>query len=186
MSFFTIQDIQLIGRRSLATRSAKSILREQSELFKPSQKYDIFLSHSFSDAELVLGVAKVLERAGLSVYVDWIEDPHLDRSNVTQKVAEYIRERMKSCGSLVYATSKNSTTSKWMPWELGFFDGYKPGKIHIFPLLEKSSDSFKGQEYLSLYPVLTKELLFKTGAAIPSGIKKYPRVIPTGNLKIWL
>lgn len=48
-----------------------------------SQRFDIFLSHSIRDSELVLGVKVVLEDAGKSVYIDWIEDPALDRAQVS-------------------------------------------------------------------------------------------------------
>ena len=37
--------------------------------------YDIFLSHSSSDAEIVAGLKLEIEDLGFSVYVDWIEGP---------------------------------------------------------------------------------------------------------------
>jgi hypothetical protein len=42
-----------------------------------------------------------------------------------------------------------------MPWELGFFDGFK-GRVAIVPLNENQFDinEFKGQEYLGIYPYL--------------------------------
>lgn len=40
--------------------------------------------------------------------------------------------------------------------ELGYFDG-KKGKVIILPVLKKENDNFRGQEYLGLYPFLTKE-----------------------------
>ncbi len=48
----------------------------------------LFLSHSTSDAEIILGVKGVLEDYGKTVYVDWLEDPQLDRRNVTAASAE--------------------------------------------------------------------------------------------------
>lgn len=38
-----------------------------------------------------------------------------------------------------------------MPWELGYFDGIK-GVVATLPIANASSDSFKRQEYLKLYP----------------------------------
>jgi hypothetical protein len=42
-----------------------------------SRTFDVFLSHSVRDALLILGLRKLLEKEGLTVYVDWIEDKDL-------------------------------------------------------------------------------------------------------------
>ncbi|WP_169775037.1 hypothetical protein [Pseudomonas sp. CES] len=73
-----------------------------------------------------------------------------------KETAAILRERMKSSRSMMYIATGNSSGSKWMPWELGFFDGHKPGRVAILPLQDSESQSFEGQEYLGLYPVVTK------------------------------
>jgi len=156
MRYFTLNEARTSGRLEKGHQTASNKLQEYVNSYSAYKAYDIFLSHSFSDAELILGVKKLLESQGHSVYVDWVEDPHIDRKNVTKQVAEHIRGRMKSCRSLIYATSDNASNSKWMPWELGFFDGYKPGQVFVMPVLERENDNFDGREYLSLYPVLGK------------------------------
>jgi hypothetical protein len=133
----------------------KGIITEsiRAQLQAPATKvYDIFLSHSTNDAEEVLGLKLTLEDLGYSVYVDWIEDPQLDRSNVTKATADKLRERMKSCKSLFYAYSVNATNSKWMPWELGYFDALKD-KAAVLPIraVADSNDTYTGSEYLGLY-----------------------------------
>lgn len=118
--------------------------------------YDIFLSHSFHDAELILGVREILQRTGKRVYVDWIDDPQLDRSHVTRGTAAQLRMRMIQCSSMVYAATAASTASKWMPWELGYFDGRKGREaIAIMPLVDFAGQSV-GQEYLGIYPTIEK------------------------------
>ena len=63
----------------------KSLLSESSVNFsKGKRSFDIFLSHSYSDKELILGIMKVLENFGYSIYIDWIEDYGMDRNNVTR------------------------------------------------------------------------------------------------------
>lgn len=110
------------------------------------------MSHSFKDAEVIAGLKLLLERNGLSVYVDWIEDAQLDRSQVTAETAGTLRRRMKNCAFLLYATSESSPNSKWMPWELGYFDGLNDSDmVGIMPIVESDGDDFKGQEYLGLY-----------------------------------
>jgi hypothetical protein len=107
--------------RSLITEK----INEQATLSARLNTFDIFLSHSSSDAELVVGLKLTLEDMGFTVYVDWIEDPKLSRSDVTKETAMALKARMKQCKSLLYAFSENASNSKWMPWELGYFDGIK-------------------------------------------------------------
>jgi len=114
--------------------------------------FDIFMSHSYQDAEVIAGVKVIIERSGLSAYVDWIEDAQMDRTRVTAYTANMLRQRMSHCRFLLYATSKASPNSKWMPWELGYFDGLKAGNVGILPMVQTAGDTFNGQEYLGLYP----------------------------------
>lgn len=117
--------------------------------------FDVFLSHSFLDALAVLGLKKLLERERLTVYVDWIVDKDLDRSTPSGATAERLRKRMTSCRSMVYATSRNASTSRWMPWELGYFDGtHSPEHVSICPIETGSAGQFHGEEYLGLYKSL--------------------------------
>jgi len=119
-----------------------------------STSFDIFLSHSFEDAEVVLGVKVLLEGEGLSVYVDWIEDALVDRSRVNAQTADLLRSRMNHSKYLLYASSVASPDSKWMPWELGYFDGRRPGHVGVLPIVQYAGSRFEGVEYLSLYPVI--------------------------------
>lgn len=49
------------------------------------ERFDIFLSHSIKDRELVYGVKVLLEEMHYSVYVDWVDDEQLDRERVDRK-----------------------------------------------------------------------------------------------------
>lgn len=137
-------------------------LRESSSISLDSisfDSFDIFLSHSYSDREIIPALKKTLESYGFSVYVDWITDHLLSRDNVTKKTAAVLQKRMKQSKCLIYATSENSSTSKWMPWELGYFDGIKDKMVGILPLKKYSNnfkDNFEGEEYLGLYYYINK------------------------------
>lgn len=124
---------------------------------KSHSTFDIFLSHSYLDMSVVKGLFLELTSLGYKVYVDWIIDPHLDRKNVTIESAELIRKRMKNSKSLLLAISTNASTSKWMPWELGFVDG-NTSKCGIIPVSDRlhPSESYQGFEYLKLYPFIKK------------------------------
>lgn len=143
-------------RKGLYAKSAVEILNEVTAA-AVSQSYDVFLSHSVKDADLVLGISNFLGDFGLTVYIDWIADKQLNRADVTSKTADVLRGRMKTSRSLLYITTENSAESKWMPWECGFFDGLK-GKVAVVPIRKTStSNEYKGQEYLGLYPYVLKE-----------------------------
>ena len=132
----------------------KSLLLESYDEFSIGKRnFDIFLSHSYSDKELILGIKTALENFKYSVYIDWIQDSSMDRANVTKDNALWIKERMKASKCLLYATSSNSSSSKWMPWELGFMDGFKD-KVSIFPVSKGYETSYKGNEYLGIYPYI--------------------------------
>jgi len=89
----------------------------------------------------------------------------VSRDNVTSETADLLRKRMKQSKSLIYIATQNSTESKWMPWELGYFDGFSDGSVAVLPLLENSSSSFVGQEYLGLYPKVEKGQYSDTGGS---------------------
>lgn len=145
-----------MNARSYVSKSASQILTEDSRRFSASDRYDVFLSHAYKDGDLILGVKSLIEEQGLTLYVDWIDDSELDRGKVTRNTAKVLRQRMRASSCLVYAYSANAGESLWMPWELGYFDGFKPAFVWILPLVFESDSEFKGQEYLGLYPPVEK------------------------------
>jgi hypothetical protein len=151
MSYYTKNYLRKITQYDLKSISYTRLINEGKE----SKSFDIFLSHSYADKEFIKGLYIELTNKGHSVYVDWIIDPQFSRTNVTKDTVNKIRERMKQSKSLVYATSKNASTSKWMPWELGYMDGNK-GKCAILPIMETESGTFNGQEFLSVYPIISR------------------------------
>lgn len=161
MALFTENLVRARARKEKSktvyfNKSESVILLEESRAFNKSKVYDIFLSHSSKDAELILGIKGILEDLGYTVYVDWIDDPQLNRTDVTKSTANVLRERMSASKSLFYVTTDNAITSKWMPWECGYFDGFKE-KVAITPIKKISSnDRYQGQEYLGIYPYTVK------------------------------
>lgn len=161
MAYFTKSEARTAAARSRGLQTSFGstpgrILKESVTAVTAADRFDVFLSHSIVDAEIVLGIKQLLEESGFKVYVDWVEDAQLDRRAVTKETAAVLRQRMMQSQSLIYLSSDNSSTSKWMPWELGFFDGFKPGGVAIMPILDNPTDTFRGQEYLGLYPIVQK------------------------------
>lgn len=142
---------------------AKANFANESVLFSEQRKstdykFDVFLSHSFLDRDEVLGIYRELTALGFSVYVDWLVDSHLDRTNVTKQTAELIRKRLMSSKTLLLAISTNADLSKWMPWELGYVDG-NTNRCAIIPVSKDNRilSTFHRREYLLLYPYLDRD-----------------------------
>lgn len=134
-------------------KSANSIYASEYDSF------DIFLSHSYNDRQVIPALKQELESFGYKVYVDWITDRLLSRNNVTKETAAILQKRMQQSKCLIYATSENSSSSRWMPWELGYFDGIKDKMVGILPIKKYENmfqDNFKGEEYLGLYYYIDK------------------------------
>lgn len=123
-------------------------------------KFDIFISYNINDKAIIKGVYNALTELGFKVYVDFIIDSNLDRSNVTLSTAQIIRKRLENSKSLIYAQSPAAAMSRWMPWELGVVDGHTK-KCAILPILKDGTVNYNRQEYLQLYPVIKPSILYK-------------------------
>ena len=134
-----------------------SIYNSQLEQMK---KYDLFLSHSSFDSELLLSLKSVLNHSNINVYVDWVSDRNALKRELTNiNTANTIIERLKSSKALLYIHTQASQNSKWTPWELGFFHALhaSKGKICIY-----NPDNIEKTPYLDIYPsvVLAEGKLF--------------------------
>jgi len=165
MAYLTESEVRARASRitQRIQKSASRVLTEDRA--SSSDTFEVFLSHSSAEPEeLLLGIKALLEDAGLKVYVDRYSDPQLSPDKVTPKTAEILRTRMRQSKTLLYVYSQHSIKSRWMPWELGFFDGLK-GRVGIIPVTRNQEETFKGEEYLTLYPYVDR-------FATESGIEK--------------
>lgn len=133
--------------------------RQPARRNKPLDRvYDVFLSHRFSDAALVEELNEYIEQTlHYEAYVDWKDSREdLDREHVSRDTAEYLRRIMRHAASLIFVVGPEAAGSKWMPWELGFFDGRQSAR-RIAIYLPDGVALPEKQEYLGIYPVLRKE-----------------------------
>lgn len=182
MSYVTEAEVRAAARRATQAtfKTTASVLRESRDTARTT--FDVFLSHSYVDQDLVLGAKQILEDKGLTVYVDWINDPLLDRQTVTRVTAIKIRTRMRQCRTMFYLHSVNAKQSKWCPWELGYFDAFThpARKVFVFPVTG-SDRSFTTQEYLSLYDTVDIHSI-----GVPTQTRDEIRIKDsTGSLKNW-
>lgn len=84
--------------------------------------YDVFLSHSSRDKDLVGKVRDVIEKEfGYKAYVDWDENSGMKR----REVANTVKEVMRRCKTFLIIKTKNSDESSWVSWETGYFEALK-------------------------------------------------------------
>lgn len=111
------------AKEAKENRQYDTFSNKQTFRYDEADKYDLFISHSFSDKELVVGLRYLFAKVGYRVYVDWIDDPTLNRSNVKATTANVVKNRIKYIKGLAYVSTANIVSSKWCPWELGVADG---------------------------------------------------------------
>src|ERR1700683_4593824 len=143
---------EIVGRARSVSRplhkSADRLLERRADSAE-GEAFDVFLSQSSAEpAEILLGIKSRPEEEGLSVYVDSVNDPRLGEKAVDRAVATLLRQRMSTSQSLLYVFSQHSKASRWMPWELGYFDGMS-GRVGIVPGSSSSLGVFQAIESLS-------------------------------------
>ncbi len=152
----------------------------ESERFSTEKLYDVFISHSYLDKDLINELYTIFSECGYRVFIDWKESELQDRNAVSIETANKLKDYMNSSKGLLYVATENATNSKWCPWELGYVDGKKE-RVAILPILNEKQDEFKGQEYLGIYPYISFENS-KNDFLVrdPSNFKKY------NTLREWL
>lgn len=172
LRYFAFQTLQKLGEKEVRFRKNRKGKKKVGDKIAPTpietpddlihsiynsqleqmKKYDLFLSHSSFDNELLLSLKSILNHSNINVYVDWVSDRNaLKRELTNANTAKTIIERLKSSKALLYIHTEASQNSKWTPWELGFFHALK-GKICIY-----NPDNLEKAPYLDIYPTVVLE-----------------------------
>jgi hypothetical protein len=70
------------------------VLIDEATKSQAKNSFHIFMSHCHLDADSILALTLDIQRMGFDLYVDWIVDHHLDRSNVTRDSVNTLRVRV--------------------------------------------------------------------------------------------
>lgn len=118
--------------------------------------YDVFLSHSSIDSELLLQLKSILNQININVYIDWVNDKGaLKRELTNVNTANAIIERLKASKALLYVLTDACLNSQWTPWELGFFHALK-NKVCVY-----NPNHIIKAPFLDIYPtVILKDKTF--------------------------
>ena len=122
------------------------------------KQYNVFLSHSSKDREMVLDLVSRLNALDYVVYVDWVSDREdMDRNKANTDTAKVLLERMKQSNALMVIQTSNASVSPWVAWEIGFYLStgkkicvydagippvYNPEFMRMHPKVRDSEDNF--------------------------------------------
>lgn len=164
MSLFTESAVRARARREMTnfSKSASAVLLERVQKQDAERAWHIFLSHAFLDREMLSGTVLAIQDLGYSVYIDWREDPKLDRTQVTPATAGVLRERMRASQCLFYGVTPNAKESAWMKWELGWKDGHN-SRTAILPIVNETTETSNEQQFLGLYPYVSDGTVQESG-----------------------
>ena len=121
-------------------------------VWKEGQYYDVFVSHSSHDVEIIRKVLLFLYHAkgGMRGYVDW-QDPEMEHETDAKTAAD-LKSRIQHARKVIYVVTTESLKSVWCSWEIGFADCAKgPNDIAILAI-KPNNGRWKNHEYLQQYP----------------------------------
>lgn len=116
----------------------------------------IFISHKHDDLEALEDLIGFFEKTyDVKCYID-SRDPSMPNFT-SAETATKIKQRIKQCDKFVLLATNRAIDSNWCNWELGFGDAQKFDKSNIaLFLFESDEESFKGYEYMYIYPHIVK------------------------------
>ena len=139
---------------------------------------DVFISHKLEDLPRAKELKALIKSWNFTCYVDE-DDAALQKLRDPAEMSARIRDNLRTCRCFIYAFSSKSAQSKWMPWELGFFDGrWGQRQIGLFDLDvwtggtrpragggsrttedDVGQDALSLQEYLRMYELVDRDNL---------------------------
>lgn len=123
-----------IDNEKVHNESSPEVLmkRLQIDRLEKLKKFDIFLSHNSKNEEQIVRFYKNINKFGYIVYVDWVNDKFdLRREWCNSTTADVIKKRIEQSSVFVIYVTKDTLSSLWCAWELGYADALRK-KICIF------------------------------------------------------
>jgi len=137
-----------INQDEIRNSAGYSTVRKSASEGRAQDKRTAFLCHSHLDADLAKGLQGYLARNGWEVYIDWEDATMPERPD--RRTAEKIQSKIRDLEMFFFLATRNSMSSRWCPWEIGYADGVKRDRILIIPT-QDSQGNTHGNEYLELY-----------------------------------
>jgi hypothetical protein len=152
MARLTRGQFSAIAQSKVGYSGLRGYVNESRTFSKSVATTSIFLSHSHHDKDVVEQAKIFFENLGIKIYVDWADETMPERT--TGVTATKIKNQIIALNDkFVLLATNNAVDSKWCNWEVGIADPFKfpPKKFAILPLADNSG-TWKGNEYLQIYP----------------------------------
>jgi len=148
----------------------------------------IFLSHKHDDLKDLQGVMGILQKMGAKIYIDSMDNKMPNQTSGA--TAHRIKKIIKYCNKFILLATDKAIESFWCNWELGIGDTHKYSEhIAILPMKDKGKydSSYKGNEYLQIYPSIDYENgtnKYYDGSIIVAGYYVSIPIIKEGDRRI--
>lgn len=97
----------------------------ENDLIQNKKSYDLFISHSFEDNELVRKIIKYLNKSNLNIYCDWLSDnDFLKRKYASDYTKMILKRRIEQSNKVLFIRTKNTNDqhsnfySEWVEMEI--------------------------------------------------------------------
>lgn len=151
LNLFYTKELKSLGKKGIIERVETS----RNDTKSDKSKRTIFFSHSHIDRTIVPKIGLLFDKLHTELYIDW-----MDKSlpSITDKqTATTIKAKIKNSHKFLFLATYHGLRSKWCNWEIGIADSVKgDDNLAILPIQTKSG-SWKGNEYLQLYPEMKIE-----------------------------
>ena len=127
--------------------------RLQRDSIQNKKVFDVFISHSYKDGQIISKIISIMNKNDLHCYCDWVSDnDFLKRSLVSDYTAEVLKKRIEQSKKILFVQTENSVNgteiaSSWIQMELEH--GTKIGK-KIYQLNLSSSKSSLPYEQINI------------------------------------
>lgn len=164
MAFKHLQDIgRYVKLRKKFKGKKKSYMTEKSDFvmtpadlvkliennnIQNKKSYDMFISHSSKDSDIVKAVIRSLNKHGFNIYCDWTSDTEfLKRELVSDYTKVVLQKRMEQSRSLLFVKTGNSIASDWVKFELNYYKQLVRTIYCVDFIKREDLGSFKVVEY---------------------------------------
>lgn len=97
----------------------------EDDLIQNKKLYDLFISHSFEDNELVRKIIKYLNKSNLNIYCDWLSDnDFLKRKYASAYTKMILKRRIEQSNKVLFIRTENTNDknnnfySEWVEMEV--------------------------------------------------------------------
>ncbi|GIP50030.1 hypothetical protein J53TS2_36210 [Paenibacillus sp. J53TS2] len=83
--------------------------------------YDVFISHSYKDSNIIKKLIRAFNKHSLNIYCDWTSDSDfLKRELVSEYTKVILKKRLEQSKNVVFVRTNNSLESEWVKFELDY------------------------------------------------------------------